>query len=75
VVLQWNFFLTEKWSVFGERGLALRHTFVEHCVDCSGADSVRPVFDAGGRYALSDGATLTLRVGFPVLASVGVSFF
>src|SRR5258706_13210345 len=27
VVLQWNFWLTEKWSVFGEPGLTITHAF------------------------------------------------
>jgi len=27
VALQWNFFLTDKWSVFGEAGLTVRHAF------------------------------------------------
>ena len=79
VAMQWNFFLTDKWSVFGEPGLVLRHGFAENCnvdgIDCSGRDSLRPAFFAGGRYKFSDGASLTLRVGYPIAASVGLSFF
>ena len=74
VALQWNFFLTDKWSVFAEPGVAMRHTFVDHCLDCS-VDQLRPLFDMGGRYALADGMKLTMRVGFPMLASVGISIF
>ena len=74
VALQWNFFLTEQWSVFGEPGIALRHAFLDHCFDCSSNDVVRPMFDVGARYALADGAKLTMRFGYPLLASVGISF-
>ncbi len=70
VVMQWNFWLTRHWSVFGEPGGVLRF-------DYQGKDQrLRPelAFYAGGRYAFSDSVALTLRVGFPV-ASFGVSFF
>ncbi|MFI5302739.1 MAG: hypothetical protein ACHREM_32010 [Polyangiales bacterium] len=79
VAMQWNFFLTDKWSVFGEPGIALRHSFASDCgvdpVVCDGSDRARFVFAVGGRYHLSQGMTLTLRAGVPVLASVGLSFF
>ncbi|MCC6217166.1 MAG: hypothetical protein IT376_20070 [Polyangiaceae bacterium] len=65
VVMQWNFWLTEKWSVFGEPGGGF------YLGNASGA---RPAFYAGGRYQFSDSLALTLRAGFPAL-SVGVSFF
>lgn len=64
VVMQWNFWFTEKWSAFGEPGIIL---------------GVRPFTDfglniaAGGRYQINDAITLTLRIGVPV-ASFGVSF-
>ncbi len=64
VVMQWNFFLTEKWSVFGEPGGGL------YFGKASGA---RPAFYAGGRFHFSDDVTLTLRAGYPNVA-VGVSF-
>ncbi len=67
VVLQWNFFLSRQWSVFGEPGVAFH--FVNH-----GDNHFDPlVFFAGGRWHFSDFATLTMRVGYPVF-SVGVSF-
>jgi hypothetical protein len=65
VVMQWNFWLSRNWSVFGEPGGALR--FKKNKTDPELA------FYAGGRYHFSDAVTLTLRVGHPV-ASVGVSF-
>ncbi len=72
VVMQWNFFLSEQWSVFGEPGLALRFMSDE---DRYG-DTLRLdpfVLYLGGRWHFSDTATLTLRLGSPTF-SVGVSF-
>ena len=62
--MQWNFWLSENWSVFGEPGLGVRtHKKVE----------VWPHLGAGGRFHFDRNVTLTMRVGFPVFA-VGVSF-
>lgn len=66
LVMQWNFWLTRTWSVFGEPGLAL---FV-HDED---VDLAPFVFYAGGRYQLSSTVALTLRVGHPTF-SFGASF-
>jgi hypothetical protein len=64
VVMQWNFFLSESWSVFGEPGGGL----------WLGKDVFpSPAFYAGGRYHFSDAVTLTMRVGYPTF-SVGASF-
>jgi hypothetical protein len=63
--MQWNFWLSENWSVFGEPGFAVR------------TDKKKPDFwpslGAGGRFHFTRNVTLTMRVGFPVFA-VGVSF-
>lgn len=71
VVLQWNFWLSRNWSVFGEPGLALRYE------GNSGGDRrFHPEFIqfyAGGRYHFADTIALTMRVGYPTF-SVGVSF-
>lgn len=68
VVMQWNFWLTRQWSVFGEPGVfAYIH----------GGDQLglRPfALYLGGRYHFSDAVALTLRVGYPTF-SVGASFF
>ncbi len=65
VVMQWNFWLQRKWSVFGEPGLALSHR--------SGGDfGVVPVVAAGGRYHFNDSVALTRRLGYPSF-SLGVS--
>jgi len=68
VVLQWNFFLHEQWSVFGEPGVALRF-------QSPGNNKFDPfVLYLGGRWRFSDQASLTMRIGYPV-TTVGVSFF
>lgn len=66
VVMQWNFWLHRKWSVFGEPGVALY--WQERDVDFAPL-----VLYAGGRFHFSDRVTLTLRVGYPTF-SLGVSF-
>jgi hypothetical protein len=65
VVMQWNFWLSRNWSVFGEPGGLIDF----------GGDRTRayPAFYAGGRFHFTDSVTLTMRVGHPT-ASVGVSF-
>ena len=70
VVLQWNFFLSRNWSVFGEPGVALNY----HAWDGPRALDIDPfIFFLGGRYHFSDKVTLTMRIGYPAF-SVGCSF-
>jgi hypothetical protein len=64
IVMQWNFWLSRNWSVFGEPG---------GVIDLGDKTRVHPAFFAGGRFHFTDRITLTMRVGHP-LASVGVSF-
>jgi hypothetical protein len=64
VVMQWNFWMSRNWSVFGEPGGAL------YTGDKTG---VSPVLFGGARFHFSDAAALTMRIGYPALA-VGVSF-
>lgn len=75
VVMQWNFWLSREWSVFGEPGIAFH--FYNHHADYVNEDNglkVDPfVFYAGGRWHFSDYAALTMRLGYPTF-SVGVSF-
>lgn len=67
VVMQWNFWLTRQWSVFGEPGLAI------YWFDFR-SPGVVPVIYLGGRFHLSDRVALTLRIGYPTF-SAGASFF
>lgn len=67
VVMQWNFWLSPHWSVFGEPGFGIaangfRDRFFH------------PTIYAGGRYHFNDRIALTMRIGYPSV-SVGVSFF
>lgn len=65
--MQWNFWLSDKWSVFGAPGLGI------HLHDGGNVD-LRPAFGAGGRFHFTPNFALTMRVGYPVSA-VGLSFF
>jgi hypothetical protein len=64
IVLQWNFWLSSRFSVFGEPGFAVT----------SGPQTFDPfIFYAGGRFLFTPRIGLTVRVGYPDV-SVGVSF-
>jgi hypothetical protein len=68
VALQWNFFLTRKWSVFAELGGIVRSDgFLRNMW-------VDPTVFLGGRFHFTDKVALTMRAGTPWI-SVGVSFF
>lgn len=80
VAMQWNFWLSPKWSVFGEPGLYIYHGVYDDPCDGLGAICSSPsrtgvdvLFHAGGRFHFNDTVALTMRVGYPTL-SVGVSF-
>ncbi len=66
IVLQWNFWLSTHWTVFGEPGIAFGSG--------PGDQSVFPAFFLGGRYHFTDRIALTMRFGYPEFA-LGVSFF
>lgn len=74
VYMQWNFFLTDIISVFGEPGFALRY----ESVDIGGYDdsNIRPrlIFQGGGRFLFGDTVGLTVRVLYPFFPTVGASF-
>jgi hypothetical protein len=68
VVMQWNFFLSDRWSVFGEPGIALHR----HQRGRSHTDIDPLIIYAGGRLHFNDTLALTLRVGRPTV-SLGLS--
>jgi hypothetical protein len=72
VALQWNFWLSRNWSVFGEPGLAFR---VGEGFDGKGPNHRLGwlALWVGGRFHFTDAITLTIRLGRPT-TSVGVSF-
>lgn len=84
VVLQWNFFITKVFSVFGEPGLAITHTRWSFPAWCPGGGwgcendethtGLDPVFQIGGRVHFGNMASFTFRLGWPYV-SAGVSFF
>ncbi|MCU0694594.1 MAG: hypothetical protein MUF54_24710 [Polyangiaceae bacterium] len=82
VVLQWNFWLTDVISVFGEPGLALQHERWDYyqpcaagwCDDTESDTDLEFVFWGGARFLLSDSVAITLRLGRPSF-NAGLSFF
>jgi hypothetical protein len=72
VVLQWGFWLTKHWSVFGEPGVAVEFPMSTP----RGPEPIylTPTLAIGGRYNFNDHVTLVLRLGYPI-SSFGVSFF
>ncbi len=80
LVLQWNFYITDLITAFGEPGFMIRYTWIEReCVsgvDCDEDDSdadFRPVLEVGAKFMFSDRAGLTVRLGYPHF-TVGGSF-
>lgn len=71
VVLQWNFFISRNWSVFGEPGVALRFEQYDGPGDKAKFDFLHMY--VGGRFHFTDNITLTMRIGYPTF-SVGCSF-
>ena len=90
VVMQWNFYVARRWSVFGEPGFYIYHgIYSAPNYPCNGpglppcdyyrgfygADTgIGPAFWVGGRFHFSESAALTMRVGFPDLLTIGASF-
>lgn len=82
VALQWNFFLTDVISVFGEPGLAIVHdrwSQLDPCPPGGGfceyghsETSIFPVLWGGARFLFSDKVGVTVRLGVPSI-SAGLS--
>ncbi len=83
VVLQWNFFLTDIISVFGEPGFAFVHRSWDWQWYCDGNggpicdfddsdNDLEFVFWGGARFQFSDAIGATVRVGSPYV-SVGIN--
>ncbi len=69
IVMQWNFFLSNRWSVFGEPGAAI----IVYDSNRTPTALDYFAFYAGGRWHFSERVTLALRLGKPAL-SAGLSF-
>jgi len=71
VVMQWNFWLSRNWSVFGEPGVSIR---AGQGLEGKHDDHLGILgLWVGGRFHFNDRIALTMRVGRPTF-SVGVSF-
>lgn len=66
IVVQWNIWLTPRWAVFGEPGLAFYAT--------RGGAGAAPTLSLGGRLRILDNLAVTLRLGWPTV-TIGASFF
>jgi hypothetical protein len=80
VVLQWNFYVAQRFSVFGEPGFSLNYAFYNddacgQLKGCAVGHNFFPgfVFEVGGRYHINEHLALTGRIGFPDI-TFGVSF-
>jgi hypothetical protein len=73
IALQWNFYITDIITVFGEPGLAIRHMWWEQtncpdgrCGDWDGSDTyLLPYFGAGAKFMFGRTAGLNVRLGYP----------
>jgi len=81
VAMQWNFFISKKWSVGPEIGftptIGVFYDY-NYCNAIGGpCHNFYPYFScwAVGRYHFSEKVALTMRLGFPELFNIGVSFF
>jgi hypothetical protein len=90
VVMQWNFYVAQRWSVFAEPGLYIWHgIYSAPNYPCNGPGlppcggylgyygndtGVGFAGWVGGRFYISDSVTLTMRLGYPDLLTIGVSF-
>jgi hypothetical protein len=66
VVMQWNFWLSKQWSVFGEPGLFI------YLDDQDGGLQLLSLW-GGARFHIQERFTLTARIGHPTF-TLGVSF-
>lgn len=79
VAMQWNFFLTKKWSVAAEPGITPWFGLYDYGTFCGGPGchnwAIWPSIAFVGRYHFNDKVALTMRIGFPEFFNVGVSFW
>lgn len=68
VTMQWNFWVTDNWSFFGEPGIAID-------VRVNRDTEIFPAGYGGARWHMTDNINLVFRLGYPTSASVGISFF
>ncbi len=84
VVLQWNFYITDIITAFGEPGFGVRHTWVSGDYPCGNGNVCRdsnsytdlvPYFSVGAKFMFGRAAGLMVRVGYPTTTVGGVFQF
>jgi len=78
VAMQWNFFVAKKWSVGPEIGFTPAFGVFYDYGTCNGPChnwGIWPSFWGVARYHFNDKVALTMRLGFPELFNIGVSFW
>ncbi len=81
VALQWNFYVSDKWSVFPELGVAMMfgdYWHHKHSHNDPGNDHghvyVDPFLGGGARYHFSARNALLLRINWPAGLQIGITF-
>jgi hypothetical protein len=81
IALQWNFYLSDDWSVFPELGVAMMfgdHWHHRHPHDPDGPNHahvyIDPFLGGGARYHFSARNALLLRINWPAGLQVGITF-
>ena len=80
IALQWNFYLSEKWSVFPELGLSLfigddRYYAYGRGPRGRGVGAhIWPFLGVGGRYHWNDRNSLIMRINWPAGLQIGITF-
>jgi hypothetical protein len=81
IALQWNFYLTDIITAFGEAGMAIGHSWWSYngpciaggyCPPTYNDTYVLPYFAAGAKFMFGRSAGLTVRLGYPHI-TVGAS--
>jgi hypothetical protein len=70
VVMQWNFFLQQRVSVFAEPGIDI---YIRRDTYGNLRPGASPNIQLGGRYLFTDNIAATLRLGYPT-CTLGISF-
>lgn len=73
-VMQWNFYVAPRWSVFPEAGLALYVGDADYLRRGNSGVYAALALGVGGRYHFSDRNALLLRVATPTGLQLGATF-
>ncbi len=73
-VMQWNFYVAPKWSVFPEAGLALYVGDADYLRHGHGGVYAAVALGVGTRYHFNDRNALLLRIATPTGLQLGITF-